>query len=227
MTTETRSPRLYRQEDGAMAVDLKTLLQNLASLAAEGEPLRVIVDYRDSRAELLVGPAAAPAPTPVPTPLQSGKLTPTQRSILKTVAKMDVNNPTAREISKAGRLPFDPHLRRLLSALRSEGLLGGAKGEAGYVLTEKGRIKLVEILSGVDPAAFVLTPFQQDILDALDGKALRTDALGHAVGDRSRLFRRPGGIHELRERGFVHHHHRLGFYRPDAPPPELCPARTD
>ncbi len=67
---------------------------------------------------------------------------------------------------------------------------------------------------------FVLTPFQQAILDALEGKALRTDALGAAVGDRSRLFK-PHGLKELRERGLVDHHDRLGYCRPDAPPPEL------
>lgn len=68
---------------------------------------------------------------------------------------------------------------------------------------------------------FVPTAFQADILDALDGKALRADALGHKVGDRSRLYRRPGGLHELREEGLVCLHKRLGYYRPDAPPPEL------
>ena len=68
---------------------------------------------------------------------------------------------------------------------------------------------------------FLPTPFQQAILDALEGKAMRTDALGAAVGDRSRLFR-PGGLKELRERGLVDHHERRGFYRPDSPPEELA-----
>lgn len=71
------------------------------------------------------------------------------------------------------------------------------------------------------PQPFVPTPFQQDILDALEGKALRTDALAAKVGDRSRLFRHPGGLKELQEQGLVAHHKRLGFYRPDAPPEEL------
>lgn len=70
---------------------------------------------------------------------------------------------------------------------------------------------------------FLPTPFQQAILDALDGKALRTDALAAVVGDRPRLFRPKGGIKELQEHGMVAHHQRRGYYRPDAPPPELEP----
>jgi hypothetical protein len=71
---------------------------------------------------------------------------------------------------------------------------------------------------GAEP--FVPTPFQEAILGALEGTALRTDALGAAVGDRSRLYR-PGGLTELREQGLVKHHPRLGFYRPDCPPEAL------
>ncbi len=70
--------------------------------------------------------------------------------------------------------------------------------------------------------AFVPTAFQVAILDALDGKALRTDALAAAVGDRSRLFRHPGGLKELKDQGLVANHHRLGFYRVDAPPEALA-----
>lgn len=70
--------------------------------------------------------------------------------------------------------------------------------------------------------AFIPTPFQRGILAALNGQALRTDALGAAVGDRSRLYKR-GGLKELRDRGLVAHHVRLGFYRPDALPPGLEP----
>jgi len=69
---------------------------------------------------------------------------------------------------------------------------------------------------------FVATPFQRGILDALAHKALRTDDLAGEVGDRRRLFKN-GGIKELMEQGLVAHHKRLGYYRPDAPPPELAP----
>jgi hypothetical protein len=68
--------------------------------------------------------------------------------------------------------------------------------------------------------SFVPSPFQDSILAALEGRALRTDALGGAVGDRSRLFK-PHGLKELREQGLVGWHSRLGFYRVDAPPPQL------
>lgn len=68
---------------------------------------------------------------------------------------------------------------------------------------------------------FIPNAFQEAILEALEGKALRTDALGAAAGDRSRLFRNPGGLKELQEQGLVKHNRRAGFYRPDAPPDEL------
>jgi hypothetical protein len=70
-------------------------------------------------------------------------------------------------------------------------------------------------------APWLPTAFQQSILDALDGRALRADALGDEVGDRGRLYKKPGGIQELRDHGLVAHHPRRGYYRPDAPPPEL------
>ena len=69
--------------------------------------------------------------------------------------------------------------------------------------------------------SFVLTPFQEAIMEALEGKALRTRPLGAAAGDPSRLYKK-GGLTELRERGLVKHHPRLGFFRPDAPPEQLA-----
>ncbi len=73
------------------------------------------------------------------------------------------------------------------------------------------------------PPAFIPTAFQTAILDALDGRALRTEALAAAVGgDRRRLFRKPGGLTELREKGMVDQHPRLGYFRPDSPPEELA-----
>jgi hypothetical protein len=38
--------------------------------------------------------------------------------------------------------------------------------------------------------------------------------------DQPKLYK-PGGIKELRELGKVKLHRRLGYYRPNAPPPEL------
>jgi hypothetical protein len=74
-----------------------------------------------------------------------------------------------------------------------------------------------------DSEPFVPTPFQKAILSALDGVALRTDALAGKVGDRRRLFK-PGGIKELMALGLVKNHRRLGYYRPDARPTELGPS---
>lgn len=67
---------------------------------------------------------------------------------------------------------------------------------------------------------FVPNAFQQAILEALEGRALRTRALGDAVGDCSRLYK-PGGLAELRAQKLVAHHERLGFYSTLAPPPQL------
>ena len=70
---------------------------------------------------------------------------------------------------------------------------------------------------------FVPTQFQQDILNALDGVALRTDALTHKLDcANGQLFRKPvRGIPELIAHGLVAKHDRLGFYRPDSPPQEI------
>jgi hypothetical protein len=73
-----------------------------------------------------------------------------------------------------------------------------------------------------EPAGrFVPTPFQKGILQALHGQALRTDDLARKVGNRRKLFIHPGGLRELQEHGLVAHHKRLGYFRPDAPPPAL------
>jgi hypothetical protein len=88
--------------------------------------------------------------------------------------------------------------------------------------------QLTETLEGLLPpekphpiSTFVPNAFQRGILASLEGKALRTDALGHAVRGRSRLFNDPGGLPELQDQGLVCHHRRVGYYRPDAPPEHL------
>lgn len=85
-------------------------------------------------------------------------------------------------------------------------------------LTNSVPVPAPESVNGWQP--FTPRPFQQAILDALAGKALHARALGAKVGDSGRLYK-PHGIQELRERGLVELHERLGFWRPDAPPPEL------
>ena len=64
---------------------------------------------------------------------------------------------------------------------------------------------------------FIPTALQRGILKALDGKAMRTDELGYAVGDRSRLFK-ANGIRELIDRDIIAHHPSCGYFRPDCPP---------
>lgn len=69
---------------------------------------------------------------------------------------------------------------------------------------------------------FLPNGFQIGVLNALEGRALRTDALANELRcSRSQMFRHPGGIKELRAQGLVDNHPRLGYYRVDAPPPEL------
>jgi hypothetical protein len=73
--------------------------------------------------------------------------------------------------------------------------------------------------AGEEPSSD-LTELQLKILAALEGKALRTDALAHRCGcDSGRLFRKKGALPDLRRLGMVDHSHHLGgFFRPDAPP---------
>jgi hypothetical protein len=76
--------------------------------------------------------------------------------------------------------------------------------------------------------SFIPTPFQQEILAALKGKGLRTDALVAKLEcGRSRLYADPGGLPELQENGLVSHHKRVGYYRPDAPPTDCGPPVAD
>lgn len=77
-------------------------------------------------------------------------------------------------------------------------------------------------LPPIDENTFVPNPTQEAILTALQGKGLRTDALASKCDcNRRSLFKDPGGIPELQEEGLVAHHPRVGYYRPDAPPPNL------
>lgn len=67
----------------------------------------------------------------------------------------------------------------------------------------------------------VRTPLQREILKALDGRSLRQTALERATRTDRRQLHRDGGLKELRDRGEVCHHGRLGYYRPDRPPPGI------
>lgn len=70
------------------------------------------------------------------------------------------------------------------------------------------------------PDSFIPSQTQELILDALAGKALRTDQIANLCDiDRRTLFK-PGGLKELQDVGLVAWHRRLGYYRPDDPPPD-------
>ncbi len=116
------------------------------------------------------------------------------------------------------------HLRREHPGVEPEEMLVYCRGRKRPIcLYVKGPVEPPLVATSapqMTPPAFVQTAYQDAIMDALDGVALRTDPLGAAVGDRSRLFK-PGGLSELRKAGRVAHHPRLGFYRPDRLPPEL------
>lgn len=73
--------------------------------------------------------------------------------------------------------------------------------------------------SPTTPTSFVPNEFQREILTALQGRALKVEALAIKVcgGDKSRLYK-PGGIKELKDAGLVDKKPRLGYFRPDSPP---------
>ncbi len=81
------------------------------------------------------------------------------------------------------------------------------------------------------PAAedeFLPNEVQAVILQALEGKYMRSDVLASAINTalgiedgRKRLFKRPGGVQELTEQGLVKNHPRRGYYSLASPPEEL------
>jgi hypothetical protein len=86
----------------------------------------------------------------------------------------------------------------------------------------------VEVVSQIAPETakrtFVPTLLQTNILAALNGRALKKDPLAKETckGEGSRLYRK-GGLKELIDEGLVIHRHGIGYYRPDAPPPNAIP----
>lgn len=72
--------------------------------------------------------------------------------------------------------------------------------------------------------AFIPSALQTCILECLDGNAMRSRPLAKKLHiDQSRLYK-PGGIKELINEGKVRTHSRIGYYRPDAPPPKFADA---
>ena len=71
-------------------------------------------------------------------------------------------------------------------------------------------------------APFSPTRWQVRILRELDGSALTKKELAQAIGMKHpRQLYRPGYLRELMAQDRVKNDPKLGYYRPDAPPPEL------
>lgn len=69
---------------------------------------------------------------------------------------------------------------------------------------------------------FIPGPMQTAILKALEWKAMRSRALAKALKiDQPSLYRQDG-LKELIKFGRVKKQRRIGYYRPDAPPPEYA-----
>lgn len=93
-----------------------------------------------------------------------------------------------------------------------------------FELTEwvrRGLTSLAGIIrSSIGP--FVPNAFQKEILAALEYRGLKKMELAKNVcggEDCGNLLYRSGGLTELRNYGLVKWKSKLGFYRPDAPPP--------
>jgi hypothetical protein len=81
------------------------------------------------------------------TPDAADKVYPSERRILKAVAAMEADEPTAAQIAVAAKIKNDSHLRTLLLLMRKRDFLGGAAGEDAYPLTPKGQAA-IESASG-------------------------------------------------------------------------------
>jgi hypothetical protein len=78
-------------------------------------------------------------------------------------------------------------------------------------------------LPPIDASVFIPSPLQEAILAALNGKGLRAEALALRCDvNKSQLYNVKGAIPELQEEGLIAHHPRVGYYRLDAPPPNVA-----
>lgn len=129
-------------------------------------------------------------------------------------------------ISKPDRWP--PALpikkfRRLRSAL--EQLARSVERTLTDLRAEQDRIDLAaKITAKITPLppAFVPNERQKAILELLNGRAKKLDQLALALGVAGETL---SGryLNELKAQGKVIHNRRIGYYRPDSPPPGLTP----
>ena len=157
MQPELPSPRLFRPEDGATAASLQSLLQQLADLATDGEPLRIVLDYRGHHVELTSGPVA---------PVEPVKISESDKTVLQAVAELP-EAPTGSEIARKSGYSYDSHLKMRLSSLRQRGLLGGEKCETGYPLTPEGWAAIGELVNPTPAPEPPITSTERRILRAI------------------------------------------------------------
>jgi hypothetical protein len=91
-----------------------------------------------------------------------------------------------------------------------------------YIEGVPGHVTLPVPPAPAPASVWVPSDVQACVLEALAGKSLRTKELARAAGVSERdLFRHPGGLRELQDRGDVVNHKRLGYFRPDDPPQDV------
>jgi biotin operon repressor len=115
------------------------------------------------------------------------------------------------------------HLFRSIKDWVSSNYPGRIARRLWVELDDGERVRLPMPAMVPEPAPlFVPSDLQNDILEALDGKALNAEQLAEAVGvSRRSLYRHPGGLRELQEQGAIARHAHLGYLRPDSPPQTL------
>lgn len=116
--------------------------------------------------------------------------------------------------------------RRFLHAIEIDDLSDEADkwDEIEYEHDESLRVLADHLPDNETPPDFVPNTLQRRILDALNGRAMKKQALADKVtaGEGSRLYRskskRSGDLNELLDLKLVENKRDLGYFRPDAPP---------
>jgi hypothetical protein len=192
----------------ALRRDLRRLVRLVRRLARRRPPTIGRIEHIAHVGRLVVGrppvrpKPRGPLPPFTPTGLQQDILRALDGKALRTDALAHKADCDRGQMFRKGGL----------KELRERGLVAHCK-ELGFYRPDRPPCELNE--------PFVLSDLQRAILDALDGKGLRTDALAGACDVGRRQMFRKGGLKELEDRGRVSHHPRIGYYRPDKPPPEM------
>lgn len=84
-----------------------------------------------------------------------------------------------------------------------------------------------ERVQQIDNEPFVPHLLQKAILRALDGRALKKEALADACDVDPRRLYKPGALSELVDLGIVKNKRGIGYYRPDASPPDAIELNHD